>query len=293
MGRMIFSNGTIWFQKAAKHIKHNPLNAAIMFISIVGIVAIIVMIIIGQRSSDWVLVFRPAAREILSWRSPYNIDGFYNPPWALFPLLPLALLPAPFGTLIISLTALAIYYTAARRFGASTQVMLVLLLSVPIFSDLVYVNINWLVMLGVFLPPQIGLFFVLTKPQIGVAIAIYWLIETWRDKGFMQVLHVFAPVTMAFAASLLIYGLWPLRSSGMIDHPWNMSLWPGSIPLGLAFLVYAIRKRDIRFALVAAPMFSPYVLATGWLFPLIALSAFSYETIATVLGLGLWLMIQY
>jgi hypothetical protein len=290
---MHLSDIVLELRRALQYAQHNPLKPTIVLLSIVGIVAIIILTIVGQRSSDWVLVFRPAAREILSWRSPYNIDGFYNPPWALFPLLPLALLPAPFGTLVISLSALAIYYTAARRFGASPSIMVVLLLSVPIFSDLVYVNINWLVMLGVFLPPQIGLFFVLAKPQIGVAIAIYWLFETWRGKGFKLVLQVFAPVTIAFAASLLIYGLWPLRSAGMIDHPWNMSLWPGSIPLGLAFLVYALRKRDIRFALVAAPMFSPYVLATGWLFPLIALSAFSYETIAIVLGLGLWLIFQF
>lgn len=37
--------------------------------------------------------FFPATREVLAGRSPYSIEGFTNPPWAVLPLIPMVILP--------------------------------------------------------------------------------------------------------------------------------------------------------------------------------------------------------
>jgi hypothetical protein len=42
---------------------------------------------------DWVRWFRPATLEFIAGRSPYTIEGFFNPPWLVIPLIPFALLP--------------------------------------------------------------------------------------------------------------------------------------------------------------------------------------------------------
>jgi hypothetical protein len=46
---------------------------------------------------DWYSTYRPAALEILNLRSPYNIPSFFNAPWILLPILPIAFLPEKMG----------------------------------------------------------------------------------------------------------------------------------------------------------------------------------------------------
>ena len=45
------------------------------------------------------------------------------------------------------------------------------------------------------LPTPIGLIFAVTKPQVGIGIAIYWFIHIFKTKGFWAVAKTFAPVT--------------------------------------------------------------------------------------------------
>lgn len=153
-------------------------------------------------------------------------------------------------------------------------------------------NIDWLALMGVVMPPRIGLFFISTKPQIGIAIAIFWLIETWRDGGWQETVRVFAPVTIAFLLSLIFYGLWPLRASVETSLWWNASLWPMSLPAGIVLLVTAIRKRRLNYAMGASPCFAPYILLHSWVVAVYALIESTPETIAVVIGLWLLVIIR-
>jgi hypothetical protein len=272
----------------AKYIRSNLPEVIILTVVVVAEIIVVTYYLILDRGigGDWVYVYRPAILEIFSWRSPYNIPYIINPPWTLLPLMPFALLPAQVGAVTMIFVSLGIFYFVARRFGAVPLVAAALLFSPAVVLDILAVNVNSLVAVGLLLPPQIGLFFVLIKPQMGAAIALFWLVEAWREGGFLRVVRVFAPVTIAFLVTFLIYGLWPLRMQGlMAPHPINFSLWPGSLPIGLVLLVYAIRKRDLRFALFSAPMFSPYMMLTAWMFPLLGLSKHRLETYVAIVGL--------
>ena len=237
---------------------------------------------------DWLGVYRPAVSEILSWRSPYNIQGFYNPPWTLLPLIPFAVFPAKTGMILVMVASLAAFYYVARKIGAHPITAAVLIFSPAVVFDLMPMNVNSLVVLGLVLPPQVGLFFVLIKPQVGAVIALFWLVEAWRDGGFKQMARIFTPATLALIASFLIYGFWPLNSLTVPPNPnVNISVWPEAIPIGLVLLVYAIRKRDERFALYSAPMFYPYIMYTAWAIPLLGLIKYRLEFYVAVMGLWL------
>jgi hypothetical protein len=122
--------------------------------------------------------------------------------------------------------------------GAQPLAIISILLSPPFLHLLRNSNFDWLVVIGFILPPSIGLFFVLVKPQIGIGIAIYWLFLHWKKKGVCGVILVFSPVTLAFILSFAIYGFWlPLmfKSHGM-ETKWNLSLWPYSILIGSALI---------------------------------------------------------
>jgi hypothetical protein len=50
---------------------------------------------------DWKWAYQPAVLALLEGISPYEAGGFYNPPWILLPLIPVALFPLPLGTAIM------------------------------------------------------------------------------------------------------------------------------------------------------------------------------------------------
>jgi hypothetical protein len=167
--------------------------------------------------------------------------------------------------------------------------MIALLLSPPVLHNILNSNIDWLALLGILFPPWIGLFFLVIKPQIGIGVAVFWLVSTWREGGFWKVVRTFAPVAIALGLSLIIFGPWPLSSVQTLGFWWNSSLWPVSLPLGLTLLVTAIRKNDIRYAMAASPCLSPYILFHSWVVVLFAIVAATPEIVAAVIGL--WILV--
>ncbi len=261
----------------------------IILLVLAVIVVVAIMSFTLPPAVDWRTAFRPAARELISGRSPYNVEGFFNAPWALLPLVPLALLPESIGRAVLVVVSLVTFAYTAHRMGARPLASLFFLLSPPVLHGLLNGNIDWLATLGFILPPQVGLFFIATKPQIGVAVGVYWLAEAWRVKGWREVLRVFGPVTVTMLLSFVLFGPWPLRFERELSLWWNASLWPASIPVGLALLVTAIRKRRIEYAIGASPCLSPYILLHSWVGALLAVVASVPETIAAVVGL--WILV--
>lgn len=264
----------------------------------VVLLALITMALVGIISTylppgiDWHGVFRPAARELLHARDPYQIEGYFYPTWALLPMLPIAILPEDVGRAIFLLISLASLAFAAHRLGARPLALAAFLASPPVMHGLLNANIDWMPLLGFVFPPQLGLFLIVIKPQIGFTVGIFWLIESWRKGGLLEVVRVFLPVTLGLLASFLIFGLWPVRFERTLAFWWNASLWPMSIPVGLALLATAIRKHRLEYAMGAAPCLSPYVLFHSWSGALLAIVASSAETVAAVIGLWVLVIIR-
>lgn len=244
------------------------------------------------RGEDWYTVFRPATLALLAGKSPYTIPGFFNPPWALLPLIPFALLPENVGRTLLLIGGLTAFAYIGHRLGGSKWAVIAMLLSPPLLQGMLNSNIDWLALLGVVLPPPIGLFFVTIKPQVGLGIVVFWLAEAWRSGGWEETLRLFGPVTLAGALSLVVYGWWPFRATEITGAWWNASLWPMSLPIGLALLVAALRKRHLGYALSASPYFAPYLAFHTWVVAIFGLIRSTPATLAVVVGLWLLVVIR-
>jgi hypothetical protein len=258
--------------------------AILLFVMLAGLLSIYL-----PPAVDWHGAFRPAALEIIHGRSPYNAEGFFNPPWTAILLVPFAVLPENVGRAALVIAALATYAYVAHRFGASKLVIGFLLISPPVLHGILNGNIDWLAVLGVVLPPWIGLFFLMIKPQVGLAVGVYILLISWREGGIIKVVKTFAPSGLALAASIAVFGPWFLAIPPVSEIRLNASFWPLSLPIGLAWLVASVRKTQIRYSLIASPFLSPYMLLHSWVGALLALTPLTYEFIAVVTGL--WILV--
>lgn len=240
---------------------------------------------------DWRDTYRPAALALLSGKSPFSVEIYFAAPWGLVPLLPLAVLPERLGRAILLLASLAAFAFTARRLGAKPWALIAFLVSPPVLHCLLNANIEWMPLLGCVLPPQWGLLLIALKPQIGIAVAIFWLVESWRKGSWREVMHVFAPLAIITLMSFGLFGLWPLRwqATMTLTRDYNASLWPSTIPVGLALLVASLRLRQIKPAMAASPCLSPYVLLHAWVGALAALVSSTAETLAAVIGL--WILV--
>ncbi len=215
-------------------------------------------------SLDWEF-YRVAALNLLHGSSPYQDPLYLNPPWILIPLIPLALLPAKLGSALAATAGFIVYILIARHFKAGRPGAGDLFaVTADALYDLYSANINWLALSGILMPPWLGLFFVTAKPQVGVGIAIFWLVQAWQQGGWRQVVKTFAPITVVFLLTLPLYGLWFGRSRIMLQAPYNMSLWPYGILVGVVLLVQAIRLKRMNYAVAASPLLSPYFTFHTW-----------------------------
>lgn len=237
----------------------------------------------------WRDIYRPATLRLIAGRSPYTIFGFLNPPWALIPLIPLAILPVKLGSALMSSITFLVYGFVAIKFGAKPLTLALFLFLPYTLYNLVQVNIDWLVMLGFLMPPQFGLFFVLLKPHIGGFVALFWLIESWRIGKIRKIVKVFSPVMIAFLLSFIVYGNYITQLERQFLQE-NKNFWPMSIPVGLALLVYSIRKHRMGPSITAGPLLSPYTQSYSWPIALLGILPYQWETAAAAVGLWIvWL----
>lgn len=262
----------------------------VLLISYVG-VALAVARYLNPGGKDWINTYRPAALAVLSLRSPYTIEIFHSPPWAVFPLIPLALLPERIGFGFNFCLGMISTGYIAYRIGAKPLTVAAILLSYPVLFSNIYGNIDWLVYLGLIMPPRWGLFFILIKPQAGIGLAIYWLVECYREGGFKNIASHFAPITIALLISFALFGWWPATGFTEIGQSFNASLWPQAFPIGLVILVSAIRNRRPGLALASSPFFSPYVAVSSWGSAILGLLPQEIETIVAVIGI--WILRLY
>jgi len=275
-------------------------NKKIRQLILLVLVSILLVVLIWEiadyipRGVDWHNAFRPAAWRMLKGEELYGAEGhlFVNPPWALFPLLPLALLPETVGRSVLFFISIAAFMFVANRLGGKLPAIILLILSPPVVQGLFNANIDGLAILGFILPPQIGLFFISAKPQIGIAVGLYWLYDIWRYQGFREVLRVFSPFFIFASLSFAVWGFWPLNftnySDVYIDLAWNLSFWPLSLPIGLLLLAIAIQRRKFKYAMAASPCFSPYVSYHSWVVTILA-GIHSIPAMIAVF-LGLWIL---
>jgi len=213
---------------------------------------------------DYKGAFRPALIKLVSFESPYSVTAFFNPPWVLIPLLPLAFVSPALGAAVMFVLNFACWIIVAARSRMNPLAFTVFILFSHMFTNSWNGNIEGIAALGFILPPPIGMFFVLAKPQFGAAVAIFWTVEAYRKGGLPAVTRVALPVLSAIALSVLVFSPWPLQGPSLVDVWWNSSVFPYGIPAGVILLGLTLWRRDIRFAIAASPFFAPYLTGHTW-----------------------------
>ncbi len=231
-------------------------------------------------ASDWEVYFRPITRGWLDGSLVLYEDtqwgcGFWNPPWLLWLLIPLAGWPTwvGWGLLVTGTILLIAWFT--KEYPARYRWLIFASPSIAVF--VVYGPVEIVPMLGIILawladdrPHLLGLALVLmaAKPQACFLVAL-WLLLHHRQR-FRAML---VPLGV-FLLSLIIHGWdWPLRWAGgpsilrlvNVGHnitPWrSIGLWMAPVAVALAWWVLRLpRTRRNLGALVAAhPLITLYL----------------------------------
>lgn len=200
-------------------------------------------------------IFFDACRAMLSGASPYSVPGFYNPSWALLPFLPLTLLPYALARELYALLTCAGFITALWRFHIKPLYILIIsLCSALLWVNIMQANVDWLVLLGATLPPPIGIWFVMIKPQVGVGVVLFWLLSRPTRRPI-----VFVPVALALVLNYAILGL-PSFATGA-----SMDVFPIGLPVAAWLLIESVRHADINKAAPGGAFAAPYYGITSWL----------------------------
>ncbi len=242
----------------------------------------------NQMGIDWRRTFYPAVRLLLDGQNPYAVPTLHNPFWVLFPLIPFALFGERIGSIAYLIFSIFTYAFVAYKLKARLLAWTAFLVSLPVLYAMGMQNIDTFVLWGYILPPPIGLFLVLMKPQMGIGIAIYWAVVAWRQGGLKKVIVTFAPVSLALVLSYLLSGNWLGGGrESVLSSSWNASLWPWSIPLGIGLVYLATRYTNDKAAIASSPMLSPYLAAHSWSVAFIGL--LQSDLFMAMASAGLWI----
>ena len=216
-------------------------------------------------------VFLPTARHVLAGGNPYDMPGFYGPPWALIPALLVARLPdraayAAHG--VLSIAALLTFLYLQKVPGLKA---IPLLLSVPVLCGVLCGNLEPFVLLALVVPRPAGLILLAMKPHIGCVLAFYWVLDEARERGAEGIFKLLWPTCALTAATIGLYGFWPVAwleaadaCAGWNWNVWGMSPWWHVIALGIPLSVLALYEKREDMALSAGPILSPYTNVYGF-----------------------------
>lgn len=240
--------------------------------------------------TDWIHIL-PAVEAFLRGGNPYLVgEGFhkvYEPFWTYILLAPFALFPFWVGRTLLFIVSLGAFMYTAVRLGATRWQLLLFLSSAAVIGCLNNGNLDWLVTLGLWMPPQIGLFFVLIKPQVGIGIALYWAWASWILSGWKGVVRVFAPVTAAYLLSFLLYGFWIKQLIGMDVNPDNWSGFPLTVLPALLLIYSSARWWNRKLFMFSSPLLAPYTSQFSYSVSLLAL--FEKPILFVVAWILLWI----
>ncbi len=158
---------------------------------------------------DWDGTFRPAVLSFLNGKGIEKVDPsstLYNPPWVVGPLTPIAVLPYEIGRGLLLIVTIASFWFAAIRLKARPIPTIAFLLSPLVLAGVVFGNVEWLPILGVAVEGPIGVLLLAIKPQMGLGLALFLLVEAWRTKGSSALLRLVLPLAVVSILFALYFG---------------------------------------------------------------------------------------
>jgi hypothetical protein len=204
--------------------------------------------------NDWDKTYIAGVIAFLTGRDPYSSTQlFASPPWSLFVLTPFFWVP-PQLAMIFPL--LALFYLSVRQ--KKKYLLPIVGLSFPFIACSVYGNVDWIVMIGVVIGGPFGTILDTVKPQAGIFAVVAELAKRNTNESRLKLLLPLAVLVLLTVPLLASWWHWMFIIGDMNDGIRNFSLFPFTIPLGLAGLYLTWRRKDPLWGVVASLSFSPY-----------------------------------
>ncbi len=222
---------------------------------------------------------------------PYVLVWPYVP-WTALPLIPLGLLPAPLAVLLQMVLYFGLLAALIYRFDGGLAAVLIVLTSAIAFDTALEINLEWIVVIGLLVPPVWSGPLLLVKPQAALGAWLGFAPREWLRGGL---------VVLAVAAVALV--IWPGWVGGMVADiqentlgDWgariniafsNLMPRPLSWAIGVALAILALRRRDPVIGVFAWQFVVPYATLYG-IMPAFALFTARWPRLALVISLTLW-----
>jgi hypothetical protein len=222
-------------------------------------------------------------------RDPYQIPIFIQPPWAALVMAPFGLLPLPLSVLVQLGLHFGLLTCLIFKFGGDTRSVLIALTSFMAFDNGIELSMDWVICLGLLLPAVWSGPLLLLKPQLALGA---WFALRGRTLT-RTVLVALATILVSF----VFWPRWPLQMALSLQV--NMArqvvsiaplaLMPPalSLAIGLALAVFAHRRRDSAWGLLAWLFFVPYLTLYNLLL-LFSVLAARNRRLALLLSAVLW-----
>jgi hypothetical protein len=194
-------------------VKSKSINWKLFAIPALFLAIFIVAYQLNYPVYDWLESYKPRVLMLLHGINPYT-QVVYVPPWFLFLLSPLALLPDQISNALIITSCIFSFVWMLHKVGIKPIYILCFMFSYPVFQQLLHRQFDWLVISGALLPPWLGLFLVFSKPQAGLGIAVFWFFSLYKKGGLKKVVINFVPVIIAFLISFLVFGQYMFKAAG-------------------------------------------------------------------------------
>lgn len=223
---------------------------------IVGALLAIALVLLAMAFSslqwfglDWRQFYQPGALNA----TPYELRKVVAPPWTYWTLWPVAVLGDNLSLGVLALATMLICMLYMRDWPKFA----VLCLSIPFQATLVLGQVDALSLIGLMAPAGLSLLFLTMKPQ-GAILAML----NKRATGASLL-----AIACVFVVSLAAHGWWPAVLLEPMGWDSNWSLWPWSLPVGLALLWWQGKRGfDSDAALCLASLcVAPYFCVTSLL----------------------------
>ena len=265
---------------------------AILIGAVIAIVWWVVALLLYQNASgvlvwyDQTHIFRSAPLN-----TPYDAYGFVHPVWVVVLAYPFRWLPLEVATLLQALIYFIALALVIVKWGGDRRAILITLCSFISLDAVLQMNVDWLVVVGMLLPPWASGPFVLAKPQIGFG---YYLGLNLRDSLKALILMI-----VVLMVTFLIWGWWPAIIWGRVtdasisrffniaplQYLSYLSLVIGGIMAGVAF-----RRKDVPLGVLAGLFFTPYIAAYS--FPLmLGMLAIRWQRLALIITVVYWVLL--
>lgn len=227
-----------------------------------------------------------------SLANPYEGPKYTYVPWGAVIVAPVALLPLEWSIL----TQMTLYFVLLTllifRFGGGWRIVLLVMTSAMAYDTSLEISLDWIVVIGLLVPPVLSGPFLLVKPQVASGA---WFGFRWREILWGGVVAL-----VVIALALVIWPNWP---EGMLTAVMNNTLgeWGGRVnialssvlPLpftwavGLVLAWMSFRRKDIVLGVLAWQFFVPYTTFYSSL-PVFALLAIRLPWVALAISIATW-----